>query len=244
MKVGGGYVTTKVFKKIENDYNAGMKYKEIENRYKISHNQLLYLIRKNDWKRKSNRSEVQKGNKNAKGNKGGHAPLKNKNAVTTGEYESIYKDVLDDEEIELFNGYSVKNKVKELENELKLLIIRERRMLKRIADLNSTGKDLTINSITRNKSSTTEYGGNISESSSTYAESTIEKVQRIEEALTRIQEAKRRCIDSLHKIEIENKKHDLQEKVFNSKNDNDNDNKEGRLEELFNLIRDGVTNEC
>lgn len=238
------YVTTKVFKKIENDYNAGLKYKEIENRYKISHNQLLYLIRKNDWKRKSNRCEVQKGNKNAKGNKGGHAPLKNKNAVTTGEYESIYKDVLDDEEIELFNGYSVKNKVKELENELKLLIIRERRMLKRIADLNSTGKDLTINSITRNKSSTTEYGGNISESSSTYAESTIEKVQRIEEALTRIQEAKRRCIDSLHKIEIENKKHDLQEKVFNSKNDNDNDNKEGRLEELFNLIRDGVTNEC
>lgn len=237
-------MTTKVLKKIENDYNAGLKYKEIENRYKISHNQLLYLIRKNEWKRKSNRSEVQKGNRNAKGNKGGHAPLKNKNAVTTGEYESIYKDVLDDEEIELFNGYSVKNKVKELENELKLLIIRERRMLKRIADLNSTGKDLTINSITRNKSSTTEYGGNISESSSTYAESTIEKVQRIEEALTRIQEAKRRCIDSLHKIEIENKKHDLQEKVFNSKNDNDNDNKEGRLEELFNLIRDGVTNEC
>lgn len=237
-------MTTKVLKKIENDYNAGLKYKEIENRYKISHNQLLYLIRKNDWKRKSNRSEVQKGNKNAKGNKGGHAPLKNKNAVITGEYESIYKDVLDDEEIELFNGYSVKNKVKELENELKLLIIRERRMLKRIADLNSTGKDLTINSITRNKSSTTEYGGNISESSSTYAESTIEKVQRIEEALTKIQEAKRRCIDSLHKIEIENKKHDLQEKVFNSKNDNDNDNKEGRLEELFNLIRDGVTNEC
>lgn len=237
-------MTTKVLKKIENDYNAGLKYKEIENRYKISHNQLLYLIRKNDWKRKSNRSEVQKGNKNAKGNKGGHAPLKNKNAVTTGEYESIYKDVLDDEEIELFNGYSVKNKVKELENELKLLIIRERRMLKRIADINSTGKDLTINSITRNKSSTTEYGGNISESSSTYAESTIEKVQRIEEALTKIQEAKRRCIDSLHKIEIENKKQDLQEKVFNSKNDNDNDNKEGRLEELFNLIRDGVTNEC
>lgn len=237
------YVTAKNIRKIEKDYKAGLKYSEIENKYEVSYNQLLYLIRKNEWKRTSNRSMAQKGNKNAKGNKGGRAPLKNKNAVITGEYESIYKDVLDDEEIELFNEYSVKNKVKELENELKLLIIRERRMLKRIADLNSTGKDLTINSITRNKSSTTEYGGNVSESSSTYAESTIEKVQRIEEALTRIQEAKRRCIDSLHKIEIENKKHDLQEKVFNSKNDNDNENKEGRLEELFNLIRDGVTNE-
>lgn len=236
-------MTAKNIRKIEKDYKAGLKYSEIENKYEVSYNQLLYLIRKNEWKRTSNRSMAQKGNKNAKGNKGGRAPLKNKNAVITGEYESIYKDVLDDEEIELFNEYSVKNKVKELENELKLLIIRERRMLKRIADLNSTGKDLTINSITRNKSSTTEYGGNVSESSSTYAESTIEKVQRIEEALTRIQEAKRRCIDSLHKIEIENKKHDLQEKVFNSKNDNDNENKEGRLEELFNLIRDGVTNE-
>lgn len=236
-------MTAKNIRKIEKDYKAGLKYSEIENKYEVSYNQLLYLIRKNEWKRTSNRSMAQKGNKNAKGNKGGRAPLKNKNAVITGEYESIYKDVLDDEEIELFNEYSVKNKVKELENELKLLIIRERRMLKRIADLNSTGKDLTINSITRNKSSTTEYGGNVSESSSTYAESTIEKVQRVEEALTRIQEAKRRCIDSLHKIEIENKKHDLQEKVFNSKNDNDNENKEGRLEELFNLIRDGVTNE-
>lgn len=236
-------MTAKNIRKIEKDYKAGLKYSEIENKYEVSYNQLLYLIRKNEWKRASNRSMAQKGNKNAKGNKGGHAPLKNKNAVITGEYESIYKDVLNDEEIELFNEYSVKNKVKELENELKLLIIRERRMLKRIADLNSTGKDLTINSITRNKSSTTEYGGNVSESSSTYAESTIEKVQRIEEALTRIQEAKRRCIDSLHKIEIENKKHDLQEKIFNNKNDNDNENKEGRLEELFNLIRDGVTNE-
>lgn len=236
-------MTAKNIRKIEKDYKAGLKYSEIENKYEVSYNQLLYLIRKNEWKRTSNRSMAQKGNKNAKGNKGGHAPLKNKNAVITGEYESIYKDVLNDEEIELFNEYSVKNKVKELENELKLLIIRERRMLKRIADLNSTGKDLTINSITRNKSSTTEYGGNVSESSSTYAESTIEKVQRIEEALTRIQEAKRRCIDSLHKIEIENKKHDLQEKIFNNKNDNDNENKEGRLEELFNLIRDGVTNE-
>lgn len=236
-------MTAKNIRKIEKDYKAGLKYSEIENKYEVSYNQLLYLIRKNEWKRASNRSMAQKGNKNAKGNKGGHAPLKNKNAVITGEYESIYKDVLNDEEIELFNEYSVKNKVKELENELKLLIIRERRMLKRIADLNSTGKDLTINSITRNKSSTTEYGGNVSESSSTYAESTIEKVQRIEESLTRIQEAKRRCIDSLHKIEIENKKHDLREKIFNNKNDNDNENKEGRLEELFNLIRNGVTNE-
>lgn len=229
--------------RVKKDYLNGWTYKEIEEKHEISHNQLLYLIRKNKWKRESNRSEVQKGNKNAKGNKGGHAPKKNKNAVTTGEYESIYKDVLDDEELELFNNYSIKDKIEELMNELKLLTIREKRMLKRIADLKNTGKDLTINSITRNKNSTTEYGGMASESSSTYAESTVEKIQRIEEALTRIQEAKRRCIESMHKLEIENKKFELQEKVFNAKNDDDNKNKEGRLEELFSLIKDGVANE-
>ncbi len=221
-------MTAKKIQKIEIDYKNGLKYQEIENKYKISHKDLRNLVKTQKWTRNSNRSKVAENNKNA---------------VTTGEYESIYKDVLDDEELELFNNYSVENKVKELENELKLLIIREKRMLKRIATLNNTGKDLTINSITRNKSSTTEYGGTESESSSTYAESTVEKIQRIEEALTRIQEAKRRCVDSIYKIEIENKKFDLQEKAFNAKNDDGNKNKEGKLEELFNLIKDGVANE-
>ena len=60
----------------------GLKYKDIEGKYNITHSQLIYLIQKGKWKRKSNRSEVQKGNQNAKGNKGGNGPGQgNKNAV-------------------------------------------------------------------------------------------------------------------------------------------------------------------
>ncbi len=43
------------------------------------------------------------GNKNATGNSGG-APKNNRNAVTTGEYESIMWDFLDDDEKDLFDS--------------------------------------------------------------------------------------------------------------------------------------------
>lgn len=33
--------------------------------------EVLYLVKKKNWKRKSNLSKVKKGNQNAKGNKGG-----------------------------------------------------------------------------------------------------------------------------------------------------------------------------
>lgn len=216
-------MTAKKIQKIEIDYKNGLKYQEIENKYKISHKDLRNLVKTQKWTRNSNRSKVTENNKNA---------------VTTGEYESIYKDVLDDDELEFFNNYSVKSKVEELEDELKLLNIREKRMLKRIADLKHTGKDLTISSITRNKSSTTEYGGTESESSSTYAESTVEKIQRIEEALTRIQEAKRRCIESLHKFELDDNNFELKllrlEKEVSSETvpETENDAKSSLLEAL------------
>ncbi len=61
----------KKIKKIEKDYMSGMKYSKIISRHKITRNKLEWLIQKYKWKRESNRSEVQKGNKNAIGNKGG-----------------------------------------------------------------------------------------------------------------------------------------------------------------------------
>lgn len=221
-------MTAKKIQKIEIDYKNGLKYQEIENKYNISHKDLRNLVKTQKWTRNSNRSKVAENNKNA---------------VTTGEFESIYKDVLDDEELEFFNNYSVENKVKELENELKLLNIRERRMLKRIADLKNAGKDLTISSITRNKSSTTEYGGIESESSSTYAESTVEKIQRIEEALTRVQEARRRCIESLHKFELDDNNFELKQQVFNARNKNNDKENINKIQEYFDKLEGVFKNE-
>ena len=133
------------------------------------------------------------GNKNALGNKGGTgAEIGNKNAVTTGEYENIYKDVLDEDELDLYENYQVDDVEQLLMEEYKILTIREKRMLKRIKKLNEQ-KDMTIDFI-RKKNSKSET------ETITEAEPTINLIQRIEEGLTRVQEAKRKCIESLNKI--------------------------------------------
>lgn len=176
---------------IKNDYLQGMKYNDIKQKYNITQAELRSIVYKNKLTR--TKSKAQMGNKNALGNKGGTGAEKgNKNAVTTGEYENIYKDVLDDDELELYKNYQVDDTEQLLMEEYKILTIREKRMLKRIKKLNKQ-KDMTIDFI-RKKNSKSET------ETITEAEPTINLIQRIEEGLTRVQEAKRKCIESLNKI--------------------------------------------
>ena len=70
-------------------------------------------------------------------------------------------------------------------------------MLKRIQELKQRGKDMTINFI-RNKKSKSEV------ETVTDAEPTLNMIQRIEDGLTRVQEAKRKVLESLTKINLEN----------------------------------------
>lgn len=73
------------------------------------------------------------GNRNAVGNAGGSPPFGNKNARTTGEYESILLHELTPEEQELF--YEVDSSpYAQIDENIRLLAIRERRMLQRIRD--------------------------------------------------------------------------------------------------------------
>ena len=77
--------------KIKKDYMAGKTYKQIAQKHDVTYNEVLYLVKKKNWKRKSNLSKVKKGNQNAKGNKGGPGAEKgNTRALKTGEYETIY----------------------------------------------------------------------------------------------------------------------------------------------------------
>lgn len=176
---------------IKNDYLQGMKYKEITDKYGITQPELRSIIRKNKLTR--NKSELQQGNKNAIGNKGGHGTDNNKNAVVTGEYENIYKDVLDEEELTLYEQIKTDDREQLLIEEYKILTIREKRMLKRINELKQRGKDMTINFI-RSKKSKSET------ETITDAEPTLNMIQRIEDGLTRVQEAKRKCLESLEKL--------------------------------------------
>lgn len=185
---------------IKNDYLQGMKYKDIMQKYNITQPELRSIIRRNKLTR--SKSELQQGNKNAVGNKGGHGTEDNKNAVVTGEYEKIYEDVLDDDELELYQSLEINDKEQLLISDYKLLSIRERRMLNRIKTLKQQGKDMTIDFI-RKKNSKAET------ETVTEAQPTINIIQRIEEGLTRVQEAKRKTIESLMKLDSEGNNKDI-----------------------------------
>lgn len=189
-------------KKLKKDYLNGMKYKEIFEKYKITENELKQILYKYKWKR--DKSQAQVGNTNAVGNSGGPgAEPGNKRALTTGEYENIFSSVFSEEETRIYTGYELKSKEEALTEEYRILTIREMRMLKRIKALQEKDKDLTIGSIRKRE---TRKKATIETETITEAETTINIIQRIEEGLTRVQEAKRRCIESLHKMNIDDKR--------------------------------------
>ena len=161
--------------------------------------------------KKSERSQKRKRgaqpkNQNAIGNNGG-APENNKNAVTTGEFETLLFDCLDPEEQRLAEAVSL-DKEQLLLQEIQLLTVRERRMLKRIENLRQA--DFT----TVSKKTGIEKGKmtDLSED-----RATLGQIQNIEDALTRVQARKQAAIDSLHRygvddarLEIELMRLDLQ----------------------------------
>lgn len=82
-----------------------------------------------------NRGGAPPGNQNAKGNRGGKGgPAGNKKAVTTGEYETIWMDALTDEERMLVDQIDT-DPIAQVEEEITLWTVRERRMMQRIKDL-------------------------------------------------------------------------------------------------------------
>jgi uncharacterized protein YjcR len=85
----------------EKDYMAGLKYKEIAEKYGVTLNTVKSWKQRHSWKRDmgasfqkgvhTNRGGAPPGNKNAKGNDGG-APEKNSNAVTHGFFRKFLPD--------------------------------------------------------------------------------------------------------------------------------------------------------
>lgn len=194
--------------KIKKDYMSGKTYKQIAEKHGVTYNEVLYLVKKKQWKRDSNLSKVKKGNQNAKGNKGGPGAEKgNTRALKTGEYETIYDDLLTDEEKAIMKQQELYDKKYQIMSEIKILSIRERRILEKIKKMQD-GKEMSIVRMSKSSSNNVSYRDN-GTLTTTEAESTLNIVQRLEEALTRVQEAKRRYIDSYHKIETDDRKLEL-----------------------------------
>ena len=189
---------------------------EIASQLNLSSGTIRGWKSKDKWDQKLNgtlrknteRSKRKKGGQPGNQNAAGYgAPEQNKNAVTTGEFETLFFDCLDSDERRLAEAVSL-DKEQLLLQEIQLLTVRERRMLKRIENLRQA--DFT----TVSKKSGIEKGEwtNLSED-----RATLGQIQNIEDALTRVQARKQAAIDSLHRygvddarLEIELMRLDLQ----------------------------------
>lgn len=153
---------------------------------------------RSDKKANVRKRGAQPGNRNSAG-----GPPGNKKALKTGEFETLFFDALDPDERKLI---SVMPSEKEqlLLQEIQLLTVRERRMMRRIDDINKSDgshedgagdipADMTLvklqSGIDKDKGTNLkEYHGK------------LDQIQAIEDALTRVQARKQKAIDSLHRF--------------------------------------------
>lgn len=185
------------------DYKKGMKYKEIAEKHKVSISTVKSWASRY-WKQKGCNPKEKVATKKKKGahigNKNATGPPGNKNAVTTGEFENIFFDTLEKDELNLIKSIELEKR-KLLEQEIQLLTVRERRMLKRIEDLKHS-QEVVIDTETHGTQGDSEV-------SLVNYESKLNKIQNIEEALTRVQDKKQKAIDTLHKFEMDEQKLEL-----------------------------------
>lgn len=125
-------------KKIWLDSGGKKVLKELASELNVSDSQIRKWKSVDKWAEElkgnvTNKGGAPSGNKNAKGNKGGFPPKGNKNAIKTGEYETIFADMLSDEEKNIYSNMN-DDPFFILDEEIRILKIRQYRMLKRIKD--------------------------------------------------------------------------------------------------------------
>lgn len=206
-------------------FESGLKLIEISEKLGVPEGTVRSWKNRYKWnnatlqKKKSNVARKrggQPGNKNAEGH-GGTGPPGNKNAVKTGEFEALFFDSLDPEEKELIQAVQP-NKEQLLLQEIQLLTVRERRMLKRIESLKLLERTSALeeNEEELGKApagmSVTKYKSGVEKGKPTILkeyEGILGQIQSIEDALTRVQARRQRAIETLHKFGYDDAKLEL-----------------------------------
>lgn len=119
--------------------------------------------------------------------------------MITGEYATIWKDTLSEEEQEIFGSVNL-DPIMQIDETIRMLIIRERRMMeniKRVKEQQILAEDEIVMLPNR---ADPEHGKPFIKSRTRYTKLHIDKIVLAEEALTRVQEAKRRAIETKQKI--------------------------------------------
>jgi uncharacterized protein YjcR len=165
-----------------------------------------------------NKGGAPKGSKNALGNSGGKGgPQRNKKALKTGEHETIWLDALEEDERFLYEEMDTDPLV-QVDSEIRLFTIRERRMLLAIRDLmngltekgrrtlqerKATKEPITIHDEKSGKTTIVtreRFELVVTELEETEARK-IDDILLREEALTRVQDKKAKWVDMKYRME-------------------------------------------
>ena len=163
----------------------------------------------------TNRGGAPPGNQNARGNKGNKQaspPSGNKNALKTGEYETIFADYLTEEEKDLYSNLN-DDPFFVMSEEVRLLKIRQRRMMKRIADAEAglnereleklyelRGRKTLVESKKSGQKIQVEVPDLVLTEMKEHSFRKIEDVLSIEEALTRVSAQLQRAVKQMNEI--------------------------------------------
>ncbi|WP_288658915.1 phage terminase small subunit [uncultured Enterococcus sp.] len=162
------------------------------------------------------------GNQNAIGNKGNSRaspPVGNKNALKTGEYETIFYETLSDKEKDIYSNLN-NDPSFVLSEEIRLLKIRQLRMMKRIKEAESGLNDEEIDRLQQLRKFKTpiekdgkkleikrEVMQDVQISRKTYRK--IDDILSIEDSLTRISNQLSKAIKQMNELYITDYKTDL-----------------------------------
>lgn len=221
-------------KKIWLESNGEKQLKEIASELNVSDSQVRKWKSQDKWSTElksnvtnakgnvTNQGGAPFGNQNAKGNKGNSRaspPKRNKNALKTGEYETIFFDTLSDEEKDIYSNLN-NDPSFVLSEEIRLLKIRQLRMMKRIKQAESGLNEEEIERLQQLRKIKTpiekdgrkleikrEVMQDVQVSRKTHRK--IDDILSIEDSLTRISNQLSKAIKQMNELYITDYKTDL-----------------------------------
>ncbi|MGV1161377.1 phage terminase small subunit [Enterococcus faecium] len=224
-------------KRIWLESNGEKQLKEIASELNVSDSQVRKWKSQDKWSAElksnvtngksnvTNQGGAPIGNQNAKGNKGNSRaspPKRNKNALKTGEYETIFFDTLSDDEKDIYSSLDDDPSFV-LSEEIRLLKIRQLRMMKRIKEAESGLNDGEVDRLQQLRKIKTpiekdgkkleikrEVMQDVQVSRKTYRK--IDDILSIEDALTRISNQLTKAIKQLNALATEESRN----KVYNN----------------------------
>lgn len=218
-------------KKIWLESNGEKQLKEIASELNVSDSQIIKWKSLDKWSAelKGNVTNTKSnvtfqggapiGNQNAKGNKGNSRaspPVGNKNALKTGEYETIFFETLSDEEKDIYSSLNDDPSFA-LSEEIRLLKIRQLRMMKRIQQAEAGLNDEEVERLQqlRNIKTPLDVGGKKLEIKREVMQDVqitrktrrkIDDILSIEDSLTRISNQLSRAIKQLSELSVQGKR--------------------------------------